>query len=199
MHSIKFCNLKIYKNMREKRQLYRIPTNKYGRNKETESHLLVIFVVGQINRWILKAVNKSLRRILSLFLALSKNSLAQEQPYHRNRRQGLLAPIRFWFPTSPQKYSNKLITSFLENQGSPPSLVTTGNLPQPCLFILFRSMTPLRLDLASSILFPQAVSEQYWEAAVGSTCPVSGVYVQQPPPDPYGRNHSITIRTKERK
>jgi hypothetical protein len=36
--------------MREKRQLYRIPTNKYGRNKETESHLLVIFVVGQINR-----------------------------------------------------------------------------------------------------------------------------------------------------
>lgn len=36
--------------MREKRQLYRFPMNKYGRNKEIESHLLVIFVVGQTNR-----------------------------------------------------------------------------------------------------------------------------------------------------
>ena len=60
--------------MREKRQLYRFPMNKYGKNKEIESHLLVIFVVGQTNRWILKAVNKSLRRILSLFLAPSKHS-----------------------------------------------------------------------------------------------------------------------------
>ena len=50
MQSIKFYNLKIYKNMREKRQLYRFPMNKYGRNKEIESHLLVIFVVGQTNR-----------------------------------------------------------------------------------------------------------------------------------------------------
>ena len=36
--------------MREKRQLYRSPMNKYGRNKEIESHLLVIFVVGQISQ-----------------------------------------------------------------------------------------------------------------------------------------------------
>lgn len=36
--------------MREKTQLYRIPMNTYGRNKEIECHLSVIIVVGKIKR-----------------------------------------------------------------------------------------------------------------------------------------------------
>ena len=126
--------------------------------------------------------------------------LAPKQPYDRNQPQCRCAPDYqvsiLHQPTEVFKQANHILHG---NQGLSPPLITTDGVPQPCLFTLFQSMTPLRLDLTSSVLHPQAVNQCYWEAAVGSAYPVSGVCVQQPPPDPYGGNHSITIRMKERR